>query len=693
MIEQKNNIFHLSTANTSYIFQVLPSKIIEHVYYGKKLKDPFIDIKAIRAKAEAPSPYNNYVNQREFLNLNNLPTEISDESNGDFKTPSIALVNTTNLTRSLDFKYSGHTINQGIIRNTVSLLQAVGNQENCQTLVLNFTDTEQKLELELYYTIFINSDIITKRAVLKNKGEDTFIILNLASSQLDLLDSDFKFINFKTKNEKISEKIILENRTDHYTAPAFILENDREAYYFDIIYSGSYKMTIEKTNKGLIRTTCGINFENNQIILKNEGLFETPEAVLGYSASKFCAFKPKLDYFVTNYISKGNWKNRLHPVIFNTRNCFGPKLNEDLFYKTLKEAAKMGAELIVIDDNWFGARNKYGSSLGDWQVNTQVLPSGIAEIAINVHKEGLLFGLWFAPELISRESLIYKKHPSWIISRPDCAKFQDQLIIDITREEVSDFLIDTITYYVQTLKIDYIKWNSIAIISDYSKTNDSAYLHSYMLSLYRILKTIKSNCPHLMLENDAGGNLIDLATFSNMNQFTAPDVKDIRGYISNYNTFYPAQFLCNEVTKLNHFYYKVFGSLSYSLDFNALTREEKTALKEQINFYKHYRAILQYGSIQTERHSNNEVIIARNPDSSVIIASLLKPRSGYPILRTEAANENYSYEVFPFDNEKEQEEYYQINGDALKWTGIRLNYTDRISTLYIIKRIQENNNG
>lgn len=688
MIEQKNNIFHLTTKNSSYVFQILQNNVIEHVYYGRRLVNPFMDIKALQTKASSLNKYNNYIDSKSNLCLDLLPRELTTEGKGDYKTPSCTILDTKTFNKTLDFKFTKYQEKNGIVRFSDTLPQAIGSETNCQNLIISLLDNTQDLELELIYTIFPEADVITKRTILKNTGTNEIVITESASSVLDFSSSAFTLKTFDGEKTITNGKTVFETCSNYAASPLLVLEkNNGECYYLNLIYSGATQTTVEKTDSGLLHIVQGVNFSVNQLTLKKDESFESPEAVLSYNPTSYSKLKDKIDFFINNHIVRGLWKNRIHPVIFNTRATFPLRINENKFSHIITDAKELGAEMIVLDDLWFAVRSIDGNSLGDWSVNTQVLPSGIAQLAAEAHQNGLLFGLWFAPQAISAESLLYKKHPDWIISKPNCSSYQNQYILDLTKEDVFDYLLKVLTTYAETNKVDYIKWDFNSIISDYSQTKDSAYLHSYMKAVYKLQKSIKTRCPQLMLENSSNGHHIDLGTFCYMTQITQREDATL-DFLSNFNSVYPPALLCTEITKLSSFNYKLFGSICYSLDFLSLKKEDKDVIKKQIDFYKTYRAILQFGSFKRESTSEFTLLTATNPENSVVIAMLQPLSDNATTLKITSVQENYNYEVFPPFAEKGCEEFYQVNGDTLKWAGIKLQkpLINR-PTIYIIKKI------
>src|SRR5699024_5334536 len=147
------------------------------------------------------------------------------------------------------------------------------------------------------------------------------------------------------------------------------------------------------------------------------------------------------------------------------------------------------------------------TSLGDWVVNTQKLPGGLAGFAAKLRQLGLDFGLWVEPEMVSPDSDLYRAHPEWAVSCPGRApcESRNQLTLDLTRTEVQDYLIETLTDLFASAPIRYVKWDMNRNISDpyaggLPPARQGEFYHRYMLGLYRVLERVTGEFPQILFE-------------------------------------------------------------------------------------------------------------------------------------------------------------------------------------------------
>lgn len=757
MITVKNNMFHLATQNTSYIFYINESGIAEHLYYGKRLRNPEYDINALREKRLTPRVNETSLSPEDTtLQLNNLMSEFSTENKGDYRTPSIAISYSKKKIRTLDLRFKSYTQFQGIERIKSPLVQAIGSDQNCCGIILEFADSVAGVKALFYYTLFDDSDVIARRTVIENIGKDVLTLRSIYSLQLDLPEHDYDLITLNGAQLRERHPItrpleqgIIINETrkgasSSESNPAIFLKrhDSNECYMTNLIYSGSHREVAEVNQFGKTHILTGINDDTFEAELEPSTAFESPEAIMLYSHLGLDDLKDKMHHFVREHIQRGVWKNRLRPVSFNTWEALHFNFDEHGILKQIKAAAELGFELFVLDDGWFSVRNDGTTSLGDWRVNTLKIPSGISQISKECHRRGMLFGLWFEPEMVSPDTSILSSHPDWLLGDParkTHAVQRNQYFLDITRDDVQDYLLSTIKHLIQNGSIDHIKWDMNRHLSDIYSINPEIkgmgeYQHRYILALNRMQRILTSAFPNLSIENCAsGGARFDLGMLSSGTSIWTSDSTDAVERLKimegttmayplsvcgtcvspspNYATF-------RSIDLETRFDVALFGVLSYSLELTKLNKEEKETIKRQIEFYKQYRQIIQFGIFRCEEKNGITYFTASSPDKTTILVlymqTLLKSNCEDDILRVPLASENYVYRVVRRDDNapvwdigsdvreyKKEEEAYEVSGDTLKWAGLKLStrysgsgyrtgmrvMPDFSSRLYIIKKI------
>jgi hypothetical protein len=309
--------------------------------------------------------------------------------------------------------------------------------------------------------------------------------------------------------------------------------------------------------------------------------------------------------FVNNHILRGVWKFRERPVLLNSWEASYFHFTEDSLFKLAKQASSLGVELFVLDDGWFGSRDDDTTSLGDWHVNLNKFPSGLSTLAQKIHNLGMMFGLWVEPEMVNKDSQLYREHPDWMIAingrEPSVGRHQ--YLLDLTRKEVREYLFDTISDVFQQCDVNYVKWDMNRVFSDIDSRNKEIanlgeYSHRYVLSLYRLLDRFTKAFPNVLFEGCAsGGNRFDLGMLCYCSQIWVSDNTDAYSRLSiQEGTSYgypPSTMGCHVSQCPNHqtlrvtplasrFNVACFGSLGYELDVTTLSHEEKQEIAEEI---------------------------------------------------------------------------------------------------------------
>ncbi|NLB79745.1 MAG: alpha-galactosidase [Clostridiaceae bacterium] len=630
MILFNENTFRLDTANTTYMFRITKFGHLEHVYYGASLEtDDLAEVLAQKRTAVIGNSVD-YDESDEYYNLDNICLEWSDNGRGDYR-QSPAEIKMPDGSFISDFIYDSHDIQN----ESIPMKGLPSAYEGDQTLVVNLKDTAFDVIISLYYTVFEKANVITRRAVLTNNSPSPLHIRRFMSMMVDLHPEKFNmytldggWIKEAHLNRRNVEHGIIINSSNTGNSssrhnPAFMLAEERctedngRVFGFNLIYSGNHQSSVDKNGRDIIRVLTGINPHLFEWELNESESFETPEAVMTFSYKGFNGMSHNMHYFVNNHIVRGQWKNHERPVLFNNWEATFFNFDEGKLIKLAKNAKELGAELFVLDDGWFGERNSDNAGLGDYNVNTKKLPNGLKKFADKIRSMGLDFGLWFEPEMVNPNSDLYRIHPEYAVKHPTRKPVlgRNQLVLDLCKKEVRDYIVENVSRILDESNISYVKWDMNRNIAEaYSSAikNQGEFYHRYILGLYEILSRIFDERPNILLESCAsGGNRFDLGMLCFSPQIWASDDTDpierlkIQTGLSH---FYPLSTVGSHVSQAPHqqtlrdtplstrFNVSAFGCLGYELDIKNLSPEEKKDIANQIDFYKKYRKIYQFGT-------------------------------------------------------------------------------------------------
>ena len=646
MITFNENIFRLSTNNTSYWFRVTKFGHLEHIYYGEHLyEDQSIEPLIHKRTAELGNCVN-YDTSDNFYCLDHLCLEWSGIGKGDYRSTP-AEIKMPDGTFTADFVYKSHTILDGNI-NIETLPSSYGDRGDCKTLEITMEDDSNNVTVKLYYCVYAKTNVITRRAVICNANEKPLTIRKIMSMSIDIPNDGYRLLTFDggwiKEANKNDRKLTYGIQTNSSTIgassnihnPGFIIasegatESQGGVYGFNLVYSGNHYSTIELSNRDLVRVQSGINPYCFEWELKENEKFETPEAVMSFSATGFNGLSHNFHDFVNNHIVRGDWKNKERPVLINNWEAYFFNFNRSKLLNLAQRANKLGVELFVLDDGWFGNRNDDKAGLGDYNVNKKKLPKGIAEFSDSIHKLGMKFGLWFEPEMVNEDSDLYRAHPEYALKTPDkkAALGRNQLVLDLCNPAVRDYIVDNVSSILDTANVDYVKWDYNRHISDACSPfveNQGRFFHEYIKGLYDVLDRIFTPRPHILLEScSSGGNRFDLGMLCYSPQIWTSDNTDPIERLriqSGISYLYPLSAMGAHVSEAPHvqtlrdtpittrFNVAAFGNLGYELDLKRLSAVELKEVEDQIKFYKKYRKVFQYGKFwRDEEFKDNKVV-------------------------------------------------------------------------------------
>ena len=622
-------LFHLQTSHTSYVFTILRNGAAGQVYYGPKIpvKQDYHNL----LEMEEHDCTNTLNEEDTDFQLELIKQEYASLGKGDYRHPAFQLTY-PNGSRISEFEYSGYQITHGKKR-VKGMPTAFG--DDAETLAVEFTDQGQELTLTLDYTVFENDDVIVRSATFTNHGEGV-VINQAASFQLDLPDADYDFLQFAgswarerhlhRNHLRPGVQSIDSTRTasSHQENPFFILarphtdNNQGAAFGFNFIYSGNFRDLIEVDQFNTTRVLVGINPDEFAWHLEKDASFTTPEAVMTYTANGLNQLSQQLGTFYQDHLVNPHFAKVDRPILINNWEATFMDFTEDKLMPIVKRAKELGIEMFVLDDGWFGHRDDDHSSLGDWFTDDKKFDHGIGGFADKVHALDMKFGLWFEPEMISIDSKLYEAHPDWLIQTPGRKRTpaRHQFVLDMTRQEVVDYLFEKLSAVIKETKLDYIKWDMNRNITEMYGANLPAdrqleFSHRYILGVYQLYERLTSAFPDVLFESCAsGGGRFDLGMMYYAPQAWNSDDTDAierifiqdgtsYGYTPSMWGAHVSAVPNDQVARLTSIDTRAkvayFGDFGYELDITKLSAEEQATIKDQVAFYKQYRHLFQFG--------------------------------------------------------------------------------------------------
>ena len=630
--DEQAKVFHLQTTKTSYIIHVWRGKYLVHVYWGKKIHTPNISNAVVnRVGGFTPNTDN------EDYSLDYMNQEYPTGLGTDYRVPAISVVYADG-SRNAKLLYDGYEIISGKPKLQGLPATYVEKEEEADTLSITLSDTLKGLKVILMYTVFHHLDVITRSVKVVNESDDSILLEKVLSASVDFETCDYDFIDFHGGwgKERFMERTPLRHgiqmidskrgSSSHQLNPFFVMaskdanEEYGDVYGFNLVYSGNFTGGIEVDCADKPRAWMGINDYDFSWKLEPGQAFQAPEVVMVYSGKGFGTMSRTYHKLYRTRLVRGMYRDEPRPILINNWEATYFDFDEEKIVGLAKAAKELGIELLVLDDGWFGKRNGDYCSLGDWYVNKEKLPNGITGLSKKINQMGLKFGLWVEPEMVSVDSDLYRAHPDWCIHVPDRIRTEarNQLILDLSRKEVCDYIVDTIGGILQESDISYIKWDMNRNMSEFGTAGlapdrQKEMPHRYMLGLYDVMERITLAYPHVLFEGcSGGGGRFDPGILHYMPQIWTSDNTDAMDRLRiQYGTSmcYPISAMGAHVSATpNHQTGRVTsletrgnvamsGNFGYELDLMHLTDEEKEEIKTQVAQYKELRSFVPKGNL------------------------------------------------------------------------------------------------
>ncbi len=626
--------FHLCDQKISYIMTVLPNGHLGQLYFGKKVHQredyPYLYETAVR-------PMTSYVFEDDCsLSLEHVRQEYGVYGTTDPRRPAVEILQPDG-SRICDLQYKGHEIMRG--KPPLAGLPATYTEQDdeAETLRVVLEDALTGVVVELLYTIFTQGGILARSARITNAGTGSVHLTTAMSLCMDLPDCDYEWLQFSgawarerhLKVRKLEQGIqAVDSRRGHSSHehnPFIVLkrpgtdECQGEAIGFSLVYSGNFLAQAEVDTHDTTRVLMGIHPMGFDWKLDAGESFQTPEAVMVYTDQGLNDMSQTFHRLYQKRLVRGSWRDRPRPILINNWEATYFDFTEDRLMEIAARARECGVELFVLDDGWFGARKNDHAGLGDWVADPKRLPRGITGLAERIEGLGMLFGLWIEPEMVNKDSDLYRAHPDWILATPGrrTSQGRHQYVLDFSRPEVVDCLYEMLAKILREAKVSYIKWDMNRSITEcYSAAlppdRQGEVFHRYILGVYDLYERLHRDFPHVLFESCAsGGGRFDPGLLYYAPQAWASDDSDaVERLKIQYGTSfcYPISSIGSHVSAVpNHQVFRhtplhtranvaYFGTFGYELDLNRMTKEELAQVKEQTAFMKEYREILQFGT-------------------------------------------------------------------------------------------------
>ncbi len=717
--DAQTKTFYLDGKGLTYAFYVNDHGSLCHLYMGAPIGHDDLRFTNFFGRTSfRPTPPG--VDDPKVAYMDYFP-EIANYGTGDYREPTVQ-IETIVGDRISDLLYVSHDV-----LPEKPPINGMPSMRGGETLVVHMKDKHNDFGADLYYTVYDDVSVISRRIVYTNGANTSIYLLRAYSFCLPLPEQDYKIMSLHGSwaTERNIQTIPMhygvvsidsKRGASSATLNPFmgILEKNAtethgNVWGVSLVYSSSFVLKAEGTEKGETQITGGINDFDFRWKLEAGESFETPEVMIAFSDEGIGGMSREFHNAIREYISPKAHVKASRPIVINNWEATYFNFDNEKLKAICDAVDGTGIDTLVLDDGWFGSRDSDKRGLGDWVVNTDKLKGGLTDIINHVHSKGMKFGLWFEPEMINEDSDLFRAHPDYAIGVPDRGRCysRHQFVLDITRADVRDYVVNTVNKVLSENAIDYVKWDFNRNLTEmYSIDRDAdrqaEFAHRYALGLYDLCERIINGNPHIFFEGCSGGGArFDPAVLYYFPQIWTSDDTDAEERTRiQYGTsiVYPLSTMSCHVSAVpNHQTFRTtsmatradiahLGATGYELDTTVFTDEDRETVKAQIEEYKKYEKLILCGDLY--RIDNpfssmyfSQTVVAKDKSEAILVVyrRLAEPNSNPHRVKLAGLDPEKTYNIPDLD--------ITAKGSTLMNVGIAIKYRkyDFYSETYHVK--------
>ena len=702
-VDPAAKIWLLSGAKTSYALGVGPEGQLVNLFWGGRLWR-MDDIKTPPTRRDISS-----FDPSEMLYREEFP----GWGGKRFYEPAVKITE-ANGNRDLVLKYKSYEIKD-------------------DQLNIRLQDIRDKVQVELHYHMDLATRILGRSATIQNRTGQVVTVESAQSAVWNLPPGEGYRLSYlsgrwaaetQLNREPIHEGIkLLESRlghTGHNLNPWFAIdrgtakEESGRVWFGALAWSGNWKIAVEQTPYRQVRVTGGMNSFDFSYPLKPGEDLATPVFYAGFTDSGFGEASRLLHDFERSKLQPNGEEARLRPVLYNSWEATTFDVNEPGQIQLADKAAKLGVELFVVDDGWFGKRNNDHAGLGDWVVNKNKFPNGLKSLIEHVNSLGMDFGLWVEPEMVNPDSDLYRAHPDWVMHFPNRprSELRNQLVLNLARDDVRDYLFQALDRLLNENKIRYFKWDMNRIFSEpgwpeQSPAEQREIWVKYVTNLYSIFDRLRAKHPDLEIEScSGGGGRVDLGILPRVEEFWTSDNTEAFDRLKIQDGFsqaYAPRFMSAWVTDVPNmngrstplqyrFLVAMQGALGIGSNLNKMSDADAQLATKMVALDKRIRKTVQTGGLYRlmPPRGNDTVAnqyVSKDKSKAVLFAFRHSQqfKTDPPIIYLQGLDPKAVYRLEPFDKQAMIPE--TASGAFLMEQGLQLSLTgDYASTMVMLQR-------
>lgn len=517
--------FHLRTRWYSYVIGILDGRFLTHLYWGA----PIEAVPTALLDARTAPSYLAAVSLSDgSISLDLLPQEYPVWGTGEHREGALGVV-LEDGSSALRLEYREHEIVPGAHQPTgMPVLRDDHDLGECATFRVTLADPRGDLVVDLFYVACAGSAALIRWARVTNSGSGLVTVSNPASAVVDLPPGRYDAVTLTgswARERHVRRTPVAPGRfeigsrggsSSHQASPFLAIcdpgtdEEHGRVWALALAYSGNFLLSIDRDPFAACRTMIGIGRLRAHLDVGES--FETPAALLVRGDAGFGGVTESFHRVLRGGVVEKRWREQPRSIVINSWEAMYFEVGYNRIKTLARQGREIGAELLVLDDGWFSERRDDTGSLGDWWPNEERFPGGLRAVADAVREEGLEFGLWVEPEMVSPDSELYRKHPEWAlrVDRREPTLSRHQLVLNLGDPAVREYLYEAVSRLVEESGAVYLKWDMNRTMTEAGSTvlppeRQGETMHRYMLGLYELLRRLTREHPAILIEGCAGG--------------------------------------------------------------------------------------------------------------------------------------------------------------------------------------------
>lgn len=272
-----------------------------------------------------------------------------------------------------------------------------------------------------------------------------------------------------------------------------------------------------------------------------------------------------------------------------------------------------GFQYLVMDAGWYAKPGEaWWDYIGSWKVEPERFPNGLKELTEYVRNKGMIPGIWFEPESVTKNCDLYSKEEYLLKKFGVPITVAERRFLDMEKDIVREHLKKDVINLLKDNGFGYIKidYNDNIGIGCEGYESLGEGLRRKLLATQDFFKELRCEIPDLVIENCSSGghrlepsmmSLVSMASFSDAHETLAIPIiaaNLLRLVRAEQNQIWAVLRKDDSDDRLFYSLCSTFmGRVGLSGDIYDLTDHRWSLVESGLDFYRKAADIIKYGTV------------------------------------------------------------------------------------------------